>query len=107
VAQAESLRQKFHFSQARELLTQAPELLGPVGPEELRRQAGLALGDLDLAEKRDAARLRAATLVEGRIAPDASSRSLRRPSPRQASADRKTIAMLWRRGCATPAYARI
>jgi len=71
VAQAVSLRKGFHFSGARELLAQARALLGRAGPGELRRQVDQAGADLELAENLDAARLRAATLVEGRIDPAA------------------------------------
>jgi serine/threonine-protein kinase len=71
VAQALSLRKRFHFAEARELLAQARELLGPAGPEDLGRQVDQAVADLELAENLDTARLRVATLVEGRIAPAA------------------------------------
>src|SRR5262249_52597824 len=37
VAQAASFRQRFHFGEARELLEQARQRLGPEGPEDLRR----------------------------------------------------------------------
>jgi tetratricopeptide (TPR) repeat protein len=68
VAQAESLRERFHFHEARQLLEQARHQLEPTGPGDLRQQLKLALADVDLAEDLDTARLRAATPVEGRFA---------------------------------------
>jgi serine/threonine protein kinase/tetratricopeptide (TPR) repeat protein len=65
LAQAVRLRQGFHFGQGRELLEQARQRLAPAGPDDLRRQVDQALADLDLAERPDAARLRAASLGEG------------------------------------------
>jgi serine/threonine-protein kinase len=64
--QAVSFRQGFHFREARALLEQAGQRLEPAGPDDLRRQVEQASADLDLAEHLDAARLHAATLVEGR-----------------------------------------
>jgi serine/threonine-protein kinase len=61
VAQAASLRMGFHFHEARELLEQARLRLGPAGPEDLRRQVDQCRTDLDLAERLDAARVKAAT----------------------------------------------
>jgi serine/threonine-protein kinase len=69
VAQAESLRKRFHFQEARELLEQARQLLGPTEPEDLRRQLDPARDALELAESLDRARLGAAILVDGRFVP--------------------------------------
>jgi tetratricopeptide (TPR) repeat protein len=66
VAQAVGFRQGFHFRQARALLEQAGQRLEPAGPDDLRRQVEQASAELDLAEHLDAARLHAATIVEGR-----------------------------------------
>jgi serine/threonine protein kinase/Tfp pilus assembly protein PilF len=66
LGQAVRLRQGFHFGQGRELLEQARQRLAPAGPDDLRRQVDQALTDLELAERLDAARLRAVTIVEGR-----------------------------------------
>jgi tetratricopeptide (TPR) repeat protein len=67
LVQAASFRKGMHFREARELLEQAGELVGPAGPEDLRRQVDQARADLDLAERLDAARLKAATLVQGKF----------------------------------------
>jgi serine/threonine protein kinase/Flp pilus assembly protein TadD len=67
LAQAVSFRKGLHFREARELLEQAGELVGPAGPEDLRRQVDQARADLVLAERLDAARLKAGTLVEGKF----------------------------------------
>ena len=67
VAQAVSLRRGFHFHEARELLEQARQQLGPAGPDDVRRQVEQARDDLKLAESLDTARMRAATPVEGRF----------------------------------------
>jgi serine/threonine-protein kinase len=69
VAQAVSLRKGFHFHEARELLEQARQRLGPAGPDDLRRQVDQARADLELAENLDTARLRAATPAEGQFGP--------------------------------------
>ena len=69
VAQAVSLRQGFHFHEARELLEQARQRLGPAGPDDLRRQVDQARADLELVEDLDRARLQAATPVEGKFEP--------------------------------------
>ena len=66
VTQADSLRKRFHFREARGLLEQARQRLGPAAPDELRRQVDRARADLDLAEELDRARLMAATTVDGR-----------------------------------------
>jgi serine/threonine-protein kinase len=67
VAQAVSLRKAFHFHEARELLEQAGQRLGPAGPGDLRRRVDRGLTDLDLAERLDAARFLGATPVEGKF----------------------------------------
>ena len=69
VAQAESLRKGFHFREARELLEQARQRLEPAGPDDLRRQVEQAQADLNLAERLDEARIKAATLAGGIDAP--------------------------------------
>jgi serine/threonine-protein kinase len=69
VAQAVSFRKRFHFQEARELLEQARQLLGPAGPDDLRRQVEQARADLKLVEDLDAARLRVAIPVEGSSGP--------------------------------------
>jgi tetratricopeptide (TPR) repeat protein len=66
LAQAVRFRQAFHFRAARELLEQTRERLEPAGPDDLRQRLDQARADLDLAEQLDAARLHAATLVEGK-----------------------------------------
>ena len=66
VAQAASLRQGFHFREARELLEQARQRLEPAGPDDLRRRVDQGRADLDLAERLDAARIKAATLMGGK-----------------------------------------
>ena len=66
VAQAERLRKGFHFREARELLEQVRQRLEPAGPDDLRRQVEQAQADLNLAERLDAARIQAATLVGGK-----------------------------------------
>ena len=66
VAQADSLRKRFHFREARGLLEQARQRLGPAAPDELRRQVDRARADLDLAEELDRARLMGATSVDGK-----------------------------------------
>ena len=66
VAQAESLRKGFHFREARELLEQVRQRLEPAGPDDLRRQVEQAQADLNLAERLDAARIKAATLAGGK-----------------------------------------
>jgi serine/threonine-protein kinase len=69
VAQAVSLRKRFHFQEARELLERAQQLLGPAGPNDLSRQVDQAQADLELVENLDRARLRAAILVGGIFEP--------------------------------------
>jgi serine/threonine-protein kinase len=71
VAQAVSLRKRFHFQEARKLLEDAQRLLGPAGPRDLDLEVEQAWADLKLVEKLDTARLRAATPVEGKFDPAA------------------------------------
>ncbi len=65
VAQADGFGKQFHFHEARELLEQARQRLQPSGPDDLRRQVDRARADLALVMNLDAARLRAATPMEG------------------------------------------
>jgi eukaryotic-like serine/threonine-protein kinase len=65
VAQAASLRQGFHFREARQLLEQARQRVERAGPDDLRRRVDRARADLGLAERLDATRIEAATLVGG------------------------------------------
>ena len=69
VAQAERLRKGFHFREARESLEQVRQRLEPAGPDDLRRQVDQAQADLNLAERLDAARIKAATLAGGKDGP--------------------------------------
>jgi serine/threonine-protein kinase len=69
VAQAASLRQRFHFGESRKLLGQVRQRLEPAGPDDLQRQVKQAWADLDLAERLDAARVQASLLVRGRYGP--------------------------------------
>jgi tRNA A-37 threonylcarbamoyl transferase component Bud32 len=66
VAQAERFRKGFHFREARESLERVRQRLEPAGPDDLRRQAEQAQADLNLAERLDAARIKAATLAGGK-----------------------------------------
>jgi eukaryotic-like serine/threonine-protein kinase len=66
VAQAASLRQGFHFREARQLLEQARQRLEPAGPDDLRRRVDQGRAELNLAERLDAARIEAATLMGGK-----------------------------------------
>jgi serine/threonine-protein kinase len=66
VAQAESHRKGYRFHEARERLEQARLRLGPAGPEDLRGQVDGGRTDLELAERLDAARIKAATFLGGR-----------------------------------------
>jgi serine/threonine-protein kinase len=56
VTQAVNLRQGFHFREARTLLDQAQQRLGPAGPDELRGLMEQAQADLRLVERLDEAR---------------------------------------------------
>jgi serine/threonine-protein kinase len=65
VAQAVSLRQGFHFGEARQLLDQVRQRVERAGRADLRRRVDQGRADLDLAERLDAARIETATLVGG------------------------------------------
>jgi eukaryotic-like serine/threonine-protein kinase len=66
LAQAVSLRQQYHFREAREVLEFAGKRLEPAaGAEDLRRLVDQCRADLDLAERLDNARIAAATLMRG------------------------------------------
>lgn len=67
IVQARSLRQKYHFGEARELLAQAGVRLGETQLHELRHQVEQASVDLELVEALDRARQRAAIIVGGRF----------------------------------------
>jgi serine/threonine-protein kinase len=67
LVQAVSFRQGFHFREGRALLEQARQRLEPDGPDDLRQRLNQALADLNLAENLDAARLLAASYVEGKF----------------------------------------
>ncbi len=64
VAQAVSLRQGFHFHEARQLLEQARQRVERAGPDDLRRWVDQARADVNLAERLDDARTQAAKLVD-------------------------------------------
>src|SRR5207244_2732286 len=64
-----SLRQQYHFREARKLLEFARQRLEPAGPNDLHRQVDQCWADLDLAERLDAARIQGATFVDGRFVP--------------------------------------
>jgi tetratricopeptide (TPR) repeat protein len=63
VTQSVSLRNGFHFNEARALLEQARLRLGTGGPDDLRRLVEQAQDDLRLVVRLDEARSRGATLV--------------------------------------------
>ena len=63
VAQAESLRQGFHFREARQLLERARQRVARAGPDDLRRWVDQARADENLVERLDDARSQAAKLV--------------------------------------------
>jgi serine/threonine-protein kinase len=67
LAQAVAFRKGLHFRQGRELLHQVSERLEPDGPDDLRWRLDQERANLDLAEQLDAARLQAATVVEGGV----------------------------------------
>jgi serine/threonine protein kinase/Flp pilus assembly protein TadD len=69
LTQAVRFRQGFHFREARELLEQARQRLEPARQDALLTQVDQAQADLDLAEHLDAARLQAASLVNGKFDP--------------------------------------
>ncbi len=64
VAQAVSLRQGFHFHEARQLLEQVRQRVERAGPDDLRRQVDQARADVILAQRLDDARTQAAKLVD-------------------------------------------
>ena len=64
VAQAVSLRQGFHFHEARQLLEQVRRRVERGGSDALRRQVDQARADVILVQRLDDARTRAATLVD-------------------------------------------
>jgi serine/threonine-protein kinase len=65
LTQAVSLRKGLHFREARGLLDQAQQRLGPSEPVELRAQVQHALDDVRLVERLDKARLQAASVMRG------------------------------------------
>jgi tetratricopeptide (TPR) repeat protein/tRNA A-37 threonylcarbamoyl transferase component Bud32 len=65
VAQAVSLRQGFHFHEARELLEQVRKRVERGGPDDLRRQVDGARTDVILAQGLDDARTHGAKVVDG------------------------------------------
>jgi serine/threonine-protein kinase len=67
LAQAVNFRQGYHFREGRDVLHQASQRVEAAGPDDLRRQVNQAQADLDLAERLDAARLQAATNVDGKF----------------------------------------
>ena len=64
LTQATSLHEAFHFNEARALLEQARQRLGPTGPHVLRLQVDQELANLELVENLDKARLRTASPLE-------------------------------------------
>jgi len=69
VAQAISLRNGFHFREARALLEQAQDRLGPAGQDALRTQLERARTDLELAQRLDNARIATLALYGDRNVP--------------------------------------
>jgi serine/threonine-protein kinase len=69
VTQAASLREGYHFNEARALLEHARQHLGSAGYDELRKQVNQAQADLGLVERLDSARNRGATVVAGEFDP--------------------------------------
>ena len=69
VAQAVSLRQGFHFGEARQLLDQVRQRVERAGRADLRGRVDQARADLDLVEHLDDARIQVPTLVEGKYEP--------------------------------------
>jgi eukaryotic-like serine/threonine-protein kinase len=63
LAQAVSLRQGFHFREARQLLERARQRVERAGPNDLRRWVDQARADENLVERLDDARSQAAKLV--------------------------------------------
>ena len=66
VAQAVSLRNGFHFREARALLEQAEDRVGPAGPQGLRQQLAQSRADLNLAQRLDEARSETLALYGGK-----------------------------------------
>jgi serine/threonine-protein kinase len=66
LAQVVSLRKGFHFREAGQLLERARQRLKPEGPDDLRQQVKQAQDHLKLAERLDAARIKAATAIAKR-----------------------------------------
>jgi serine/threonine-protein kinase len=66
LTQAVGFRKGFQFRAGRELLEQERQRL-EAGPDDLRQRVDQARADLDLDEHLDAARLKAATYVEGKF----------------------------------------
>jgi tetratricopeptide (TPR) repeat protein/predicted Ser/Thr protein kinase len=65
--QAVSLRQQYHFHEARELLEFARmRLEQAAGPDDLRQRVERAQAELNLAERLDSARIKAAMLMSGK-----------------------------------------
>ena len=69
MAQAESLRREFHFHEAGKVLARTWLHLERAGPDDLRRRLEQARTDLELVERLDTARIKAAPLVMGEHAP--------------------------------------
>jgi eukaryotic-like serine/threonine-protein kinase len=65
VAQAVSLRRRFHFQEARQLLEQVQQRVARAGPENLRRQVDRARADVILTQGLDNARTQAANFADG------------------------------------------
>jgi tetratricopeptide (TPR) repeat protein len=65
--QVAALEEIGHWSEARAILAQAREHLGTSGPAALQRRLQQVQADLDLVEAFDAARLRAAMIVENKL----------------------------------------
>jgi tetratricopeptide (TPR) repeat protein len=65
--QAAGFRRRGHFAEADELLEQARQRLELAGPDDLRERVEQARADTALAQRLDAARLQAATWVEGKF----------------------------------------
>src|SRR5262249_39240598 len=61
VAQAVTLRQDYHFREARELLERARQSLERAGPDDLRRRVSQGRADLELAIQLDDIRMKRAT----------------------------------------------
>jgi serine/threonine-protein kinase len=60
------LQRQGHWAEARAVLDQAQERLGPTGPEDLLPQIEQARRDLDLVDRLEAIHLLRATIVEGK-----------------------------------------